>query len=149
MSGSGNINSNNNEVVLRGGGNSVLESRMRERRRQSDWLVKASILMSALAWVVLFAVWIVMYFAAEYKPGFFNVFLQVDVPENPLTQTLLPVAFTLLIVALVICVFAFIFNLLRMRRKTDRYRKSIFIVAGVTIIAIIAFVYNFGGSFIW
>ena len=141
-------NNNNNEVVLRG---EISDSakEFNERRKKSDWLVKASIYMSASAWVVLFAVWCIMYMAAEYQPGIFNIFLQVDVPRNPLTQTLLPIAFTLLLFSLAICILAFLFNRLRMRRKTDRYRKSIFIVGGITIIALIAFLMNFGSSFLW
>jgi len=138
----------NNDIVLKSSDSEVVK-KIRERRRKSDWLIKTSILMSASAWLVLLVVWCLIYLAADNQPGIFNVFLGVDVPQNPLTYTLLPIAYALLLFSLAICLIAFLLNKLRMRRKTDKYRKSIFIVAGITIIALIAFLINFGSSFLW
>jgi heme/copper-type cytochrome/quinol oxidase subunit 3 len=149
MGSDGSRNVMGNEVVLGDRSNDANAAREKflERRRKSDWLVRAAIIMSVLAWLVMFSVWIVMYFAAENQPGIFNLMLQVDVPRNPLTATLLPIAYYMLLASLAICVVAFVFNKMRMRRKTDKYRKSIFIIAGITIIAYVAFVLNFG--FLW
>jgi hypothetical protein len=149
MSGDGRGNVVGNEVVLgdRSATENAAKEKFLERRRKSDWLVRAAIIMSVLAWLVMFSVWVVMYFAAENQPGIFNLVLQVDVPRNPLTATLLPIAYYMLLASLAICVIAFVFNKMRMRRKTDKYRISIFIIAGITIVAYIAFVLNFG--FLW
>ena len=147
MSSDGNrTNSGDRNNTLSRVGDSDNVVRIRERRRQSDALIRAAILMSALAWVVLFAVWIVMYFAGivgEYGNTPINII--TDSPaQHEYSLRLIPIAFTLLLISLVICIAAFIFNRLRMRRSTDRYRISIFIVAGVTIIALIVFILNFG-----
>ena len=139
MSGDG---ERNNEVLLRGGNKDNIET-FRERRRKSDWLVKAAILMSVLALMSLFAVWIVLDYAAENRANFFNYYFGVEVPENPLTYTLIPIAYGLLLATLGICVIAFVFNKMRMRRKTDKYRKSIFIIGGITIVALVLFLINF------
>ena len=136
---------NRNNVVSRGG-DSENVVRIKERRRQSDAFVRAAIIMSALAWIVLFAVWIIMYFAGfvgNYGNTPINIILEIP-EQHQYSLRLIPIAFTLLVVSLLICLAAFIFNRLRMRRKTDRYRISIFIVGGVTIIALIAFLMNFG-----
>jgi bacteriorhodopsin len=103
--------------------------------------------MSALAWVILFSVWIVLHMAAENEAGIFNVILGIDVPQNPLRATLLPIAYYMLLVSIAICFIAFLFNRMRMRRKTDKYRISIFVIGGISIIAYVAFVMNFG--FLW
>ena len=123
----------------------------RERRRRSDWLVRASILMSVFAWLVLFAVWIVLYFAGvvgNYGNTPINIITGMPVTHT-ISYTLLPIAYAMLLFSIAICLLAFLFNRLRMRRKSDRYRKSIFIIGGISIIALIAFLYNFGGYFLW
>ena len=144
---SGNNRNNYSSNTLNNSSDKVIK--VKERRKKADWLVNLSIFMSALAWIVVFAVWCVVYVAAENKAGIFNVFLNVDVPANPLTQTLLPVGFGLLLLSIVICIFAFIFNMLRMKRKTDKYRKSIIIISIITVVALIAYLMNFGSSFLW
>ena len=57
------------------------------------------------------------------------------------------VAFFLLIAALAICVIAFFFNKARMRRKTDKYRKSVIIIGAITIIGVVLFLVRFGFPF--
>ena len=150
MSNDGSRSSNRNEVELRGG-NPDTVSKFIERRRKSDALVKGAVIMSFLAWVVLFAVWIVLYFAGvvgNYGNTPINIITGSPVTHT-ITYTLLPVAYAMLLISLAICVIAFLFNRLRMRRKTDRYRKSIFVVGGITIIALISFLLNFGSYFLW
>ena len=133
------------------GGESEGAKTFRERRRRSDNLVKGAVIMSFVSWIFLFAVWIVLYFAGF--TGYYGntpINLITDSPATQVyTYTLLPIAYALLLFSLVSCLIAFLFNRMRMRRKTDRYRKSIFITGGVTIIALIAFLMNYGSYFLW
>ena len=133
------------------GGGSGGAQTFRERRRRSDGLVKGAVIMSFVSWIFLFAVWIVLYFAG-FTGNYGNtpINLITDSPANHVyTYTLLPIAYGLLLISLASCLIAFFFNRLRMRRKTDRYRKSIFFTGAVTIIALITFLLNYGSYFLW
>ena len=125
--------------------------KFRERRRRADGLVKGAIIMSFVSWGVLFAVWIVLYFAGVVgNYGNTPINIITDSPANQrITYTLLPIAYAMLLLAIASCLIAFLFNRMRMRRKTDRYRKSIFITGGITILALIAFLLNYGSYFLW
>jgi hypothetical protein len=109
--------------------------------------------LNLVAWAVGFAVWIVLEAASpERDMRFISSLLQVHfdsevVVRNRWDTTLLPLAFGLLLAGLGICVLSFLFNKMRMRRKTDKYRKSIFIVGGVTIAGIVGFLIRFGLPF--
>ena len=150
VSSDGNRSNIGNQAAQKSGSTDTGVS-FRERRRRSDWLVRASILMSVFAWLVLFAVWIVLYFAGvvgNYGNTPINIITGMPVTHT-ISYTLLPIAYAMLLFSIAVCLLAFLFNRLRMRRRTDRYRKSIFIVGGISIIALIAFLYNFGGYFLW
>jgi NDP-sugar pyrophosphorylase family protein len=114
------------------------------RRRKSDWLVNTAAIMSILAWVVTFAVWIVLSQAAPHRQTVFFFVYSVYDRREYWDSPLLYVAFALLLASLAICTAAFFFNKLRMRRKTDKYRKSVFIIGGVTLLGLIYFLINFG-----
>ena len=143
------MGSDGNRNPLRGDSDGA--QTFRERRRRSDGLVKGAVIMSFVSWIVLFAVWIVLYFAG-FTGNYGNTPINL-ITNNPVshtyTYTLLPIAYALLLFSLASCLIAFLFSRMRMRRKTDRYRKSIFITGGVTIIALIAFLINYGSYFLW
>ena len=113
-----------------------------ERRKKADWVVKMATILSLAAWLVAFAVWIVLDSASPEKTTFFTQFFGASV-RSYWDTSLLPVAFALLVVSLCTCIIAFVFNMLRMRRKTDKYRKSIIIIGAITIAGIIFFVIRF------
>jgi len=66
-----------------------------------------------------------------------------DYWSEPLLQT----AFILLVVAMLVCIAAFFFNKMRMKRKTDKYKKSIMIIGGVTVLGVVLFLLRFGLPF--
>ena len=118
-----------------------------ERRRQADWVVNAASILSVISWLVAFAVVLVLDIAAPERANFFtNVFDGVVTPTW--NQTFLPFALILLILSFCSCIAAFIFNMMRMRRKTDKYRKSVIIMGVLTLIGIIAFIFRFGSYLI-
>ena len=132
-----------------------------ERRRKVDWVVRMATILSLVAWIVAFTVWIVLYVAEPDKRFAFTEtavitnttdFRTEDIAEarrDYWDEALLPIAFGLLVASLIICVVAFVFNAMRMRRKTDKYRKSIMVIGGVTIIGIVLFLIFFGSDFLW
>ncbi|MCL1843956.1 MAG: hypothetical protein FWF79_09090 [Defluviitaleaceae bacterium] len=116
-----------------------------ERRRQADWVVNGAAILSVLSWIVAFTVLLVLEMASpDGMEGFTRTF--GGIPETTWNYTLLPAAFILLIFALISCIAAFIFNAMRMRRKTDKYRKSILIIGAFTFVGLIAFTVRFGSQ---
>ena len=114
-----------------------------ERRKKVDWVVKMATIMSFVSWVVAFGVWIVLYSAQPEKEHMFSRYFNIEVRDY-WDSSLLPLAFILLVASLCICVIAFIFNMQRMRRKTDKYRKSIIVIGVITILGIALFLIQFG-----
>ena len=132
------------------------EQSFQERRRKVDWVVRMATVLSLIAWTVAFAVWIVLEMASPEKETMFASLARSNrtvfganetVIRDYWDATLLPIAFFLLIAALAICVVAFFFNKARMRRKTDKYRKSVIIIGTITIVGIVLFVIRFGLPF--
>jgi len=113
-----------------------------ERRKKADWVVKMATILSVLSWLVATAVIFVLDRASPEKEHMFSRMFGVSVREFWETP-LLNVALVLLIISLAICIFAFVFNMLRMRRKTDKYKKSIIIIGVITIIGIVFFIFRF------
>jgi len=128
------------------------EQNFQDRRRKVDWVVRMATILSLIAWAIAVAVWIVLDRASpEREVGWVTSIGRVRGTEVAIRDywdsNLLPIAFILLLSALAICLVAFFFNKARMRRKTDKYRKSVMIIGGVTIIAIILFLLRFGLPF--
>ena len=148
MSSSGNRPDNQSDNVLTGG-NVDIKKWIRERRRKGDKIVSAAVITNMLAWCVAFISWLMFDMAAEYEAGWFNIWFQVEVAVNPLTETLLPISFWLLIGSLSLAAISLIFNRMRMNRKEDKYRKSVFVIAAIDIYFIYSFIYNYGTDFLW
>jgi len=128
------------------------EQSFQDRRKKADWIVKMATILSLVAWAVAIAVWAVLDAASpEREVSWFTSIGRmrgVDIAVRDYWDTsLLPVAFGLLLAALAICILAFMFNKLRMRRKTDKYRKSIIIIGSITIIGVVLFLVRFGLPF--
>ena len=114
-----------------------------ERRKKADWVIKMATIMSVVSWAVAFSVWIVLDRASPEKENMFSRYFNVNVRDY-WNSSLLPIAFALLVASLCICIIAFVFNMMRMKRKTDKYKKSIIIIGCITILGIILFLVQFG-----
>ena len=117
----------------------------RERRKKTDWVTKMATALSVVSWIVAFAVIIIIDQAQPEKQHFFNRFFNVGERDYWITS-LLPVALGLLIGSLAICIFAFLFNMLRMKRKTDKYKKSIIVIGVIVVVSIVFFLLRFGAE---
>ena len=129
------------------------EGSFQERRKKADWMVKMATILSLVSWAVVIAVWVVLDAASPEKEWQFisSIIKQhYDVQttfRSYWDKTLLSVGFILLVASLAVCLVAFFFNKLRMKRKTDKYRKSLFVIGAITIVGIVAFLFRFGWPF--
>jgi len=128
------------------------EQNFKDRRRKVDWVVRMATALSFVAWAIALAVWIVLDRASpEREVGWVTSIGRARGTEIMVRDywdsNLLPIAFILLLSALAICVIAFFFNKARMRRKTDKYRKSVIIIGSITILGIALFLLRFGLPF--
>ena len=135
-----------NEGNPRSGASRERGGSFQERRKKADWLVKSATIMSLFAWTVAFIVWVVLDIAS---PDRWLNYRGADVGRSYWDERLLVIAFVMLLASLFICIVAFLFNKLRMRRKTDKYRVSVFVIGGITIVGIVSFLINFGSGFLW
>ena len=113
------------------------------RRKQADWVVNASAALSAISWFVAFFVTLVLDIAAPDRPTFFTSVLG-GMMRTEWNATLLPIGLILLVVSFLCSVAAFMFNMMRMRRRTDKYRKSVIIMGLITLAGIVFYVLRFG-----
>jgi len=124
-----------------------------DRRRKPDWVVRMATILSIVSWAVAVAVWAVLESASPDREfRFITSFLsQVHDAEIHIrdywSEPLLQTAFILLVVAMLVCIAAFFFNKMRMKRKTDKYKKSIMIIGGVTVLGVVLFLLRFGLPF--
>ncbi|MCL2079793.1 MAG: hypothetical protein FWH17_08135 [Oscillospiraceae bacterium] len=133
----------------------IIEERDREeekdRRKKKDWITKVPVAVSLFAWCILTATWVVFDYYNPFKRTMSRVFastpkgLSAEQAASVTAWRGVPVniMYIMLMSAIGLCVVAFFVNRLRMRRKTDKYRKTVFFVGGVSIIAFIVFLIYF------
>jgi len=127
------------------------EEEKKDRRRKPDLVSRLATILSLCAWVIMIAVWVVLETASpergmRFTQTFFQLHFGTDAATALRTRwdfTLVYVAYILMLVSLGTCVIAFLLNKMRMKRKSDKYKKSIFVVGGITIIALVAFMIRF------
>ena len=123
------------------------EQSFRNRRKQADWVVNSAAVLSVVSWVVAFFVVLLLDIASE-RPAMPGLASWLGgAPAAAVTTwnaALLPIGLILLVVSFLCSVAAFMFNMMRMRRKTDKYRKSVIIMGLITLAGIIAYVFRFG-----
>ena len=105
--------------------------------------------LSAVSWVIAFAVWFVLDRAQPIKETFLTR-ASINAEDGSKVEfsaewneSLLMAAFVLLIASLVICIIAFIFNMLRKKRKTDKINKSVIIIGCITAAGLALFLNKF------
>jgi len=131
----------------------MIEKEQDRRRKRADWVMNMAKILTIVAWVAAIAVWFVLEAASpEREASFITSIMRVhfDSPTQIRTswdETLLPIAFGLLMTALIICAAAFIFNMMRMRRKSDKHRKSLLILGCIAVFGNVVFLLRFGLPF--
>ena len=120
-----------------------------KRKKKTDWVSKTATILSLSAWTIMIAVWAILSAAApERERRFITSFFDMQFGTAPLIRTrwdytLVYIAYILLLVSLGTCVIAFLLNRQRMKRKRDKYKKSILVAGGITIITFVIFLIRF------
>ena len=111
-----------------------------ERRRGKDWITKGIEILSGVSWVAIIAIFVSVGFAKPQGGGgswaLTNMLGQIVVSTPNYFYYRL--ARYLSLATFLLCLFGFVFNIFRHKRKTDRYRKSLIIFG---VVSLISFVY--------
>ena len=122
----------------------------KERRRKKDPVSRMATILSLGAWAVMIAVWVVLETASpDREMMFINSFFEAQFGvagqgRARWNYTLVYTAYILFLVSFGACAIAFVLNKMRMKRKGDKYKKSIFVIFGITVIAFIFFLLEHG-----
>ena len=120
----------------------------KDRRQKRDWVTKMPVILSLMSWAILATVWVMLDIAAPDKRHGWLSFFEVNFGSTIAHNTrwdkgLVNISYILLMASIGLCLIAFGFNRMRKRRKTDKYRFSVFFVGIVSIIALTAFLIFF------
>jgi len=123
----------------------------KDRRKSKDFIGRLTTILSLGAWAIMIAVWVVLEMASPEKgmrftQTFFEVHFGVDSASSMRARwnyTLVYAAYVMMLVSMGSCIIAFLLNKMRMRRKGDKYKKSIFVIFGITVIAFVFFLIRF------
>ena len=115
---------------------------MQDRRRGPDALVKwvkySGIISWALIAVVLFVIFIAKPNYESYTNDSFHIRLQ-----NAWDANMMQFAFLLLVMLFFFCMISIVINLMRYRRKSDRFNKTLILNAAAAFIGIILYLLIF------
>lgn len=120
----------------------------KERRKKPDFIVRMTTILSLLSWAFALMVWVTLDLAKPEKARWWEIQNNIAV-RSKWDVALLPTAYGLLISSLALCLLAFVFNTMRRKRKTDKYKKSVFIIGIIDIIGLVLFLIVFGRYFLW
>ena len=109
-----------------------------EKRRKPDLLTKWVQWSALTGWIIIFATYAIAFTAKPPVESFVDRFLNVKLRDTWDTD-LLSYSFYLMILLLILCIIAFIFNMMRRKRKTDRFNISIILLGIASIIGIIIY----------
>ncbi|MFZ5354096.1 MAG: hypothetical protein ACOZCL_15435 [Bacillota bacterium] len=115
-----------------------MERRPYDRRRRPDVLAKWVRVSGGISWFLVILALVTAIFAKPRMDTIFDQHNNIRVPHNWDTQVL-QTAFIILIALFIFCVISLIFNSMRMKRKTDRFNRSIIFNAVASLFGILMF----------
>ena len=124
------------------------EDERKDRRKRINWVSVIATVLSLAAWVIMLAVWYVLYEAAPEKEyGWLSFFaVNFDTVASYRTRwnyNLVYLAYVLILVSMGSCAISILLGRMRKKRKTDRIHKSVYVIAGITVIGFIVFLIRF------
>jgi len=125
------------------------EERKERGKKKKDWKQILASSMSLIALAIMAAVWVVLEAAAperemKFITTFFNVhFGAQTVIRHSWNYTLLYVAYVLQLVSIGACLISSVINIMHIKPKYGKYKITIFVISGVTLIAFTFFLIRF------
>ncbi len=122
------------------------ERRYVERRRGKDWITRGIEILSGASWIAIIAIFVSVGFATPQGGGgrwALTNLLGQTVVSSP-NYYYYEIARYLSLATFLLCLFGFVFNLFRHKRKTDRYRKSLIIFGLVSVVSFIYWTIRLG-----
>ena len=124
------------------------EDEKKDRRKGINWVSVIATVLSLAAWVIMLAVWYVLDTAAPAREygwlSFFAVNFDTTLPyRTRWNYSLVYLAYILMLASLGACAISILLGRMRKKRKTDRINKSVYIIAGITVIGFIVFLFRF------
>lgn len=114
-----------------------------ERRRKRDWVTRAVPIIAAIGWLAAIVMLVLLDRASPTHADFFSRLAGKLVVSSWNTQ-MLQYVLLILVGVFVICLVGFILNLLRHKRKTDKFNMPIIVLGIASVIGIVAFLIAFG-----
>ena len=115
----------------------MAEGKKKNKRRGPDFIVKCIQGSALVSWIIIFVILIVFSMAKPRFQGFGRNFAVVG--GGGWDTALVGSIFYILIFQLVLCIVGLVISTTRMRRKSDRYNKSLIIMGILSVIGIAIF----------
>ena len=119
-----------------------------ERRKKKDIICKFLDAAVIIVWLIIIAVLSVVHFALPRKENFFDRLLKAEV-RTTMDYSLLDTAFWLLVFLFVFSLISIILNTKRLKRRTDRMRKSFVISLTGSLIGIVVYAVYSASLYSW
>ena len=124
------------------------EDERKDRRRKINWISVMATLLSLAAWAIMIGVWFVLDAAAPEREYGWLSFFTVNFDTVPSYRTrwnynLVYLAYVMMLVSMGSCAISILLGRMRKKRKLDRIHKSVYVIAGITVIGFIVFLINF------
>jgi hypothetical protein len=106
---------------------------MKNQRRGPDFVIKVIGWISTLSWIILITVFMIL---MVLNPSLRGVTLTY-IPARQISSGWMAFLYFMFVLLIIINISGIVFNMLRMKRKTDRMKKTFFISIFASIIGII------------
>lgn len=113
-----------------------------ERRKKRDWVSRAVPIISGVGWAAAFFTLMFLEKATPQQADLFTRLFNIPLQSAWNTQ-MLAISLATLILVFLVCAAGFVFNILRHRRKEDKYNKSIIILGCISLVSIVVFLITF------
>lgn len=113
-----------------------------ERRRGPDIFVKLVHWIGIIAWIFATIILVIIEAAKPEFETFFDRMLNLHL-RTTWDLDVAQYAFLFMLLLFYVCVIAILINSRRMKRKTDRFNKSIIALAILSLIGIVVYIFSF------
>ncbi|MCL1987334.1 MAG: hypothetical protein FWG64_05115 [Firmicutes bacterium] len=114
-----------------------------ERRKQADLVTRLATILAIVSWLIIIVAFVLIDTASPVQENLLTRLFAEDGVRTVWDINFIRATIVLLVISFIVCVAAFLFNKMRMRRKTDHYKKSIIISGFINLIAIVVLIIVF------